>query len=286
MSHDPARPTIVFSHANGFAAGTYALLFERWRAAGFRVLAVDRFGHDPQYPVTTNWPHLRRQLIDFVERECDAPVWLVGHSLGGYLSLMAALRQPAIARGVVLLDSPVLHGWKARAVQLGKATGWIGEISPAKVSRRRRERWASAAEKLHHFAAKPAFARWHPRVLADYVATGSTADDGTHRLGFERDIESAIYNTLPHHLERLARRYPPACPVAFIGGSISKEIEQVGLAATRRITQGRMTRIEGSHLYPMERPIETADAVLAVIEGMASAPAPAQPAPRQARGGR
>jgi pimeloyl-ACP methyl ester carboxylesterase len=258
--------TVVFSHANGFAAGTYALLFERWRAAGLTVLAIERFGHDPQYPVTSNWPHLRQQLLDFVASECSGPVWLVGHSMGGYLSLMAALRQPALACGVVLLDAPVLQGWKARAVQLGKASGWIGELSPGKVSRRRRERWASAAEKLHHFAAKPAFARWHPRVLADYVATGSTATDGSHQLGFERAVETAIYNTLPHHLARLARRYPPACPVAFIGGSISKEVELVGLAATRRITHGRISQIEGSHLYPMERPVETADAVLAVID--------------------
>ena len=48
------RPTIVFSHANGFPAGTYRLLFEAWRGAGFKVAAVERFGHDPAYPVSNN----------------------------------------------------------------------------------------------------------------------------------------------------------------------------------------------------------------------------------------
>ena len=42
----------------------------------------------------------------------------------------------------------------------------------------------------------------------------------------------------------------------------------VGLAATRRITQGRISQIEGSHLYPMERPVETAQVVLVLIEGL------------------
>ena len=42
------RPCLVFSHANGFPAGTYRQLFKIWRDAGWRVLAVDKFGHDPR----------------------------------------------------------------------------------------------------------------------------------------------------------------------------------------------------------------------------------------------
>jgi pimeloyl-ACP methyl ester carboxylesterase len=257
--------TLVFSHANGFAAGTYASLFARWRAAGWRVLAVERYGHDPAYPVTSNWPHLASELLDFIDRERAAPAWLVGHSMGGYLSLLAALRRPDVARGVVLLDSPVLDGWKARAVQIGKAGGFIERVGPGKISRQRRERWAGADEKLRHFQSKPAFARWDPQVLTDYVATGVDEHGGV-RLGFGREVETAVYNTLPHHLGRQLRRMPLSCPVAFVGGTISKEAAQVGLGATRRVTQGLMARIDGSHLFPMERPAVTADEVLRLIE--------------------
>src|SRR5574341_174328 len=123
------KPALVFSHANGFPAGTYRLLFEAWRAAGYEVHAIEKFGHDPDYPVTSNWPHLRRQLSDFIEREVGRPAFLVGHSLGGFLSLMTAIRFPQLARGVVLLDSPVIYGWKARALQLAKATGWNERVS-------------------------------------------------------------------------------------------------------------------------------------------------------------
>ena len=59
--------TIVFSHANSFPAGCYRLLFERWRAAGWRVEALDRFGHDPQFPVTPDWRRLR-EVGDFNSR--------------------------------------------------------------------------------------------------------------------------------------------------------------------------------------------------------------------------
>lgn len=268
----PDSRVIVFSHANGFPAGTYRRLFERWRAAGWIVLAPDKFGHDPRYPVTSNWPHLRDQLLDFVRvQAAGRPVWLVGHSLGGYLSMLAACKAPEMARGVVLLDSPLLGGWRAHSIQVAKATRLIGRVSPGKVSKSRRDHWPSAEAALAHFAAKHAFARWDPRVLADYIACGTEpAPEGGVRLAFRREIETLLYNTLPHHLDRVLRRHPPQGPVAFIGGTQSAEVRQVGLPFTRAVTRGRLRWIEGSHLYPMERPDETADAVLQELTTMAA----------------
>lgn len=56
---------IVFSHANSFPAATYRVLFKSLRARGFGVKVIDKFGHDPRYPVSDNWPHLVEQLADF-----------------------------------------------------------------------------------------------------------------------------------------------------------------------------------------------------------------------------
>ena len=49
---------IVFSHANSFPASTYRVLFKLLRARGFKVRAVEKFGHAPQYAPTNNWPNL------------------------------------------------------------------------------------------------------------------------------------------------------------------------------------------------------------------------------------
>lgn len=277
-----ASGTLVFSHANGFPAGTYRSLFELWRASGWRVVAVDRFGHDPAYPVTSNWPHLRDQLIDFVDAEASGqgPVFLVGHSLGGYLSLLAACRRRNLAQGVVLLDSPVVAGWRAHSVQVAKVTGLIRRVSPGRVSRTRRHHWPSAQAALQHFAARSVFARWAPEVLQDYVQSG-TEPDSVHSgvcLSFDRSVETRIYNSLPHHFGALLKRHPPTCPVYYLGGTRSAEGRQVGLAMTRALTQGRIGWIEGTHLYPMESPAQTAQAVLSAIASLqaesAAAPGP------------
>jgi pimeloyl-ACP methyl ester carboxylesterase len=261
---------IVFSHANSFPASTYAVLFRSLRQRGFTVRAVDRFGHDPRYPVTDNWLHLVRQLAEFTRRETDRagePAWLVGHSLGGFLSLMCAARYPELARGVLLVDSPLLGGWRATTLGVIKRTQIVGAVSPGAVSRKRKNLWPDRATALEHFRHKKAFAQWDPQVLQDYVDHFTETEDGV-TLAFDREIETAIYNTLPDNLDRLLKRHPLRCPVAFIGGTRSLEMKQVGMAMTESIVRGRIMMLEGSHLFPMEKPLATAAAIEASLRGL------------------
>ncbi len=259
---------IVFSHANGFPAGVYRQLFEAWRAQGYAVHALDKFGHDPAWPVTSNWPHLRDQLIAFIDAEVGGPAWLVGHSLGGILSVLAASKRPDLARGVVLLDSPIIAGWRAHSLQVAKATGLMPRITPSRVSRSRRQAWPSLAAVREHFAKKAAFARWDPRVLEDYVKGGFVRRGGQTVLAFDREVESRIYDTLPHHMQRVLRRHPLRCPLAFIGGQQSAESRQAGVEATRRLAGERFVWTEGTHLFPMEQPDATATEVLRLLSTM------------------
>ncbi len=252
-------------------------MFQALGERGVQVAAIDQFGHDPRYPVTSNWPYLVQQLIDFARPQVEAagePLFFVGHSLGGFLSLMAAAKVPELARGVLLLDAPIIGGWRASALGLAKRTQLVGAVSPGKVSRRRRNQWPDAAAALAHFQGKHAFAQWHPQVLADYIAYGSldaVIDGETKRvLRFERDVETAIYNTLPDNLEAMLRQHPVRCPVAFIGGTHSAEMKQVGMAMTQRVTHGRIMMIDGSHLFPMEQPLVTAAAIEAALLNLAA----------------
>ena len=263
---------VIFSHANSFPACTYGVLFKSLRARGYAVRAPEMLAHDPRYPVTSNWPHLVQQVADFASAEIEKqgePAWLVGHSLGGFLSLMCAARHPTLGghavRGVVLIDSPVLGGWRARTLELAKRTQLVGSISPGKISRRRRNSWPDAEAAFQHFASKPAFARWDPQVLRDYIDQATQDVDGKRMLSFDRDVETLIYNTLPHNLDRLLRRKPLQCPVGFIGGTASLEMKQVGMSMTHKVVgpqhPERLIMVEGSHLFPMEKPQETAAAI-------------------------
>lgn len=259
---------IIFSHANGYPAPVYRVLFAALQARGIQVAALDKFGHDPRFPVHDNWASLTQELVAFTHQQLatqNQPAWLVGHSLGGYLSLMAACLEPKLVKGVVLLDSPLLGGWRASMVRMSKRTGMVDTFSPGKVSRRRRQSWPSLDAVLAHFKSKKVFTQWHPQVLEDYATYGThdaEFNGQTERvLSFDRVVETAIYNTLPHNMGHFLKAHPVPCPVAFIGGTRSVEIRQVGMELTQRITKGRVMMLDGGHLFPMEKPLVAAAAI-------------------------
>ncbi len=258
---------LIFSHGNSFPASTYGVMLASLKKRGYAVKSIEKLGHDERYPVTNNWPHIVQQLADFAQplvQKAGQKAWLVGHSLGGILSTMCAARHPELVRGVVLLDSPVIGGWKAKALQASKASGLVGSISPGKISQRRTQSWESEQAAYDSFKSKRAFARWDDAVLRDYIALGTyDGEDGKRHLSFDRRIETLIYNTLPDNIPGLLSRKPLRCPAAFIGGLQSEELKRTGTGLTEQFTQGRMNWIDGSHLFPMEKPLATA----ALIEG-------------------
>lgn len=267
----PSQPTLVFTHANGFTAGTYRVLCELWQQAGWRVRAPDKLGHDPAHPVSNGWPHLRDELLGFIRREArGGPVVLAGHSMGGYVSLLAASRIPADQlKAVVLLDAPIVAGWRSQGFRLLKATGLIRHGGPGKVSARRRAHWPDVASVREHFAGKRMFATWDARCFEDYLAHGfEPAPGGGMQLAFRRDVETRIYDTLPHDVPVQLHRHPLRCPLGYVEGTGSVEGVQLGLGFVRRLAGPHWRTVDGSHLYPMERPELTARLVLELLAEM------------------
>jgi pimeloyl-ACP methyl ester carboxylesterase len=260
--------SVIFSHGNGFPAGTYGSFTQELSRRGFAVSAIEKLGHNPRFPVSSNWPHLVDELAEFAQltlNQTGRKPFLVGHSLGGLLSLMCASQHPDMVAGVVLLDSPIVSGWKASALQLAKKTPWMGAMSPGKKSKSRRQHWPNLEAVVAHFQHKRAFAHWHPEALLDYAQHGTQEVNGERVLSFDRDVETAIYNTLPHNLPSMLKRDPLKCPLAFIGGTHSREMQLGGTELTDKISKGRVMWLDGSHLFPMEKPIATAAAVEAAL---------------------
>lgn len=260
------RPILHFVHGNSFPAGTYRVFFEHLRRH-YDIQALPMHAHNPAYPVSNGWPHLMRELVDELKARYREPVILVGHSMGGILGLMVAQAHPELVRCVVLLDSPLVAGWRAILLRAAKRVGIDKKFSPARFSEKRRHIWPDAQAAYEHYAAKPMFAAWAPDVLRDYIEHGLVPHPEGVTLRFTRERETAVYRTLPHHLGALARRTFPV-PVGFIGGTESVECRQAGLAATRRLVGKHFVKIPGGHLLPMEAPAATANAVTRMIESL------------------
>jgi pimeloyl-ACP methyl ester carboxylesterase len=271
---------VVFSHANSFGASTYRVMFEELRRLGHTVEALDQFGHNPKYPVTNNWPHVVEELREFVAgvkaKHQQTPI-LIGHSLGGAASLMLASQSPELARGMIMMDSFVIYGWKSWAMKLAKLLGKPMKRPPASVALRRRFTWDSVEEVIDHLRHKRAFKHWDERVLRDYAEGGTVGTtDGKRTLKFKREIEAKFYAYFPDNVMTMLRKNPLQCPFHFVGGLQSRELAAVGLGGTEKLVAARagntLQRVEGPHLFPMERPIETAQMIDELVKLTLSSP--------------
>lgn len=265
---------LVFSHANSFGASTYRVMFDELRRLGHTVEALDQFGHNPNYPVTNNWPHVVEELREFVQsvqaKHNQTPI-LIGHSLGGAASLMLASQSPELARGLIMIESFVFYGWKRWAIKLAKLLGKTMKRPPASVALRRRFVWDNTLQVIEHLRHKRAFKHWDERVLCDYAEAGTvTREDGKRTLKFKREIEAKFYAYFPDNVTPMLRKAPLQCPFHFVGGLQSVELARVGLGGTEKLVAARagnsLQRVEGSHLFPMEQPIETAHLIDALVK--------------------
>lgn len=118
----PCAPVLICMPALDVAAKFYEplappILHEGWRFVtadlrgnGLSAVRVRRgvsFGYRDM--VTFDWPAVVEKAKELFP---DAPVYLLGHSLGGQLSALYAAANPGAASGLVLVAAPSVH-WRA-----------------------------------------------------------------------------------------------------------------------------------------------------------------------------
>lgn len=253
------QPSIHFAHANGFPGACYAQ-FTGALGAHCALVVEPMLAHDPRYPVSDGWPHLAAQLADSIRRQHNSPVIGLGHSLGGYLNVLAAARWPELFDGLILLDAPLTSRFQGNAMQFVKRMGLIDRFMPSGSARSRRRDFESAEQALAHFGQRPLFEHFTDACLRDYVQHGLRPHGKGLTLAFDADIETQIYRTFPHRLSEAAGRL--RCPAVMIAGTHSSVIAQTGLRATAR--HMAVVSIDGGHLFPFEHPQAAAAAVVQV----------------------
>lgn len=268
-----AAPVLVFLHANGFCASTYAGLLAPM-AASRRVAALDLRGHGrtrlPADPLTLHsWAVHRDDVIAALEVLAPGGAVLAGHSMGATTSLLVAAARPDLARGLVLLDpvfAPRAFYWYARAPW---TTGlWRTRLPIARAAARRRARFDSAAQAEAGWRGRGAFRTWGGDFLADYCADGLRPHpDGGVELACAPAWEAANY---------AAQRANPWPALAAVGAPITLLRAERGSTcspgAARAVSRrgGDVQRLPGTtHFLPMERSDEVRRALDALCGRMA-----------------
>ncbi|MCO7247192.1 alpha/beta hydrolase [Halomonas sp. Mc5H-6] len=260
-----SRPRLVFAHANGFPGLSYRSLLDPL-AESFDLHPLDRLGHHPDYPVNHNWGNLVDELLSYLP-DSDTPLLGVGHSLGGTLMAMAADKQPERFCGVIMLDPPLMLGRDAWAMKAAKRFGFVDRVTPAGKTLGRRTVWPSREAMANSLRRRGLFRRFTPDALNDYIEAGTRVlADGSAELTFDPRIEVEIFRHLPDHLTRLPRRL--SVPVEVVAGENSDLLTASRIKRLQRFGVA-VSRVPGTHMFPMEHPEETRDAILDVWHRLA-----------------
>jgi pimeloyl-ACP methyl ester carboxylesterase len=263
------RQVLHFAHGNGFPSPCYRQLLQ-YLQERFDCCYIDRIGHNPDFPVTENWHKLVEEVIASVKSQAPQPVIAVGHSLGGVLTLLAAIEQPRLFRAVIILDSPLFGRFKSSIVRLSKAVGMIDRLTPAFRTRARRQHWQSREQVVSYLKSRALFKTFTDACLEDYIDYGMLKDDEGYSLRFDRQIEYQIYRTIPHILSAYEGRLQ--VPTALIYGDKSTVVDRFDLRYMKKYYDIKPIEAKGTHMFPMEYPQATAHLIMDVVGRLGSCP--------------
>lgn len=128
---DPGAPVLLVQPAMGMKASFYAPLAEALRADGQHVVLASLRGHEESggRRPSRGYDFGYAEMVDDLglavaaarDRFPDSLLHLLGHSLGGHLSLLFAAAHPEQVDGVVLVASSTVH-WRAWPLWMLPAT--------------------------------------------------------------------------------------------------------------------------------------------------------------------
>ena len=277
-------PVIHLAHANGFPPATYEPLAAQLRS-DYHLIGLPARplwpGSRPESAPT--WQPMAGDLIEALDglarsRAISLPIIGVGHSLGGVLTLWAAIRRPDLFQAVILIDPVILPPRQLRVLRLmhlvshlsGGLIGLHRHLPLVQATLRRRRTWPSRRACRDHLAAKPFFAGWPTASLDAYVDSGTRErPDGQVELIYAPEWEAHIFATTPTDIWR----YVPQLhsPVLAIRGERSPTFPAGSLARLARLLpQARtLTIADSDHMVPLERPVETAEAIRSFVGALA-----------------
>jgi len=267
------KQPLHFLHANGYPPECYnpflELLKNQYHVFGMKLrpLWVDAKIEDLQ-----DWHPLSNDLLRFLSDQKPGSVIGVGHSIGGIVTLRAALHDPRNFRALILLDPvlfmpPFLAMWNiARAMGLGK------KLHPKITSALKRRRTFDNLDTV--------FRGYRTRNVFKYMSDGNLRAyiegitrpkaGGGFELAYTPEWESHIYLTGLRDFD-LWRELPNLkVPTLIVRAAESDTFleKSAKLAIKKNPTIQIETLQNSTHLLPLERPQEVAEIMNNFLSGL------------------
>lgn len=263
-------PNFHFLHANGYPPEAYRELLRPLTSAYSVSLSYLR----PFWPGTSpdelkNWTLLRDDYLEQISKFSKSDPELIGggHSLGGAVSLLAALKAPDIFRALILIEPVIFTPLRAVLYRTFFHLHLLETILPLiRRTRRRKREFQSSAEMYNNYRSKSVFENISDSILGDYVSgLVFPQDGGAVHLRYSPDWEARIYQTSGSADLRIWRTISRLqCPVLILRGGKSRTLTGRSLHRLNRRSDLITVKTiqEGGHLLPFEHPEQTSRIML------------------------
>lgn len=242
-------PVVVLLHGQPGSASDWQRVVPLIRAAGFRVLALDRPGYAGSKRPAASWRENARLLLDRVADRVDSPATLVGWSWAGGVVLEAARLAPSRVRAMVLIGSVGHELAVGPADRLLAAPGIRGLYAPVmnRLATRGTALLASTSGSVLDSAATAFFTA----EASLWPATGACTAAAAEQVTMVRDAPE------------LSLALPSIDVAATVvhGWRDSYVSIRAGAALAAALPRSTFEPLEGGHLLPFELPEAVADAI-------------------------
>jgi pimeloyl-ACP methyl ester carboxylesterase len=252
LFYEGEGPPLIFLHATGFLPWLWHPL-ARDLAGSYRVFAPYFCDHRETDPATggLSWVTLAEDLFRFCEALRLEKPFLVGHSMGATVSMMAHARAGLPAAGMVLIEPILLPS------ELYKSDISMEQHPLASKAIRRTNFWRDRDEALAYLHSRSLFQGWDEEIVELYIRHGMFGDGGGLRLTCSPLREAALFMGGVHYdpwplLSRVS------CPVLILEGEKSYNRELIDQTRIRSLIPDCFYHLVGGagHLIPMEKPRE------------------------------
>ena len=181
----------------------------------------------------------------------------VGHSLGGVLTLYAAVKRPDLFSRVILIDPTMLSPKLLWQIRLLKIFGLDARKRLIDGALKRKRSWESAEAVYDHFRGRGLFKNWSDDIVEAYVdsMTGPSKNGGVELI-YPPEWEAQIYKTIPTDVWKFAKLLQQ--PTMVIRGETSNTFTADSEKAFRKVNpQAVFKVVQGAgHLVTQEKPEE------------------------------
>ena len=252
LRYEGEGPPLIFLHATGFLPWLWHPV-ARELAGGYRIFApyfCDHRNADPENG-GLNWETLAEDLALFCERLHLEKPFLVGHSMGATVAVIANALHGIPAAGMVLIE-PIIVPPEFYRTRIS-----VEQHPLASRAIRRTNFWRNRDEAMTYLHSRPLFQSWDEETLELYLRHGMSGEEDGLRLTCSPQREAALFmGGMQYDPWPLLSRI--SSPVLILEGEKSDSRGFIDIGRVRSLIPDCSYHMVGGagHLIPMEQPRE------------------------------